>query len=75
MNCVFYWCGCRKGFEGDEPPPYCAQHNDGVARVQMDEVEEVVEETGEEVPPETETPPEVPPEEPKLKPKTKPSKR
>ena len=62
MNAVFYWCGCRKGFEGDEPPEFCAQHKDGIARIQMDEVEEVVEE---------EAPPEVPPE----KPKTKASKR
>ena len=71
MNAVFYWCGCRKGFEGDEPPEFCGQHNDGVSHVVMDKVEEVVEE--EEAPPEV--PPEVPPEEPKLKPKTKASKR
>ncbi len=61
MNAVFYLCGCRVAFVGDEPPPYCARHKDSVERVQMDKVEEIVEEA--------------PPEELKMKPKTRVSKR
>jgi hypothetical protein len=38
VNTVFYWCGCSKGFPGNVPPPFCALHNDGVERIQMEEV-------------------------------------